>query len=94
MSKFPEWSPELEWDLYGRNAMASSKQEGSRAVYDRLRELSKGEPGSVSLEIPDAEIAKSDLAPGISCIRVLQNPLLGFSAEMIFFVKDEWIKEQ
>lgn len=48
----------------------------------------------ITIEIPDAEIAKSDFAPGISCIRIAQNPLLGFSAEMIFFVKDEWVKDE
>ena len=47
----------------------------------------------ITIEIPDAEIAKSDFAKGISCIRVPQNPLLSFSAEMVFFVKNEWIKE-
>lgn len=48
----------------------------------------------ITLEIPDAKISKSKWMPkGVSIILVDQNPLVSFSSELKFSVRDEWIKK-
>lgn len=97
----PEWSPELEEDL--RNAYHNSKPEGSpshhtglKAVYDRLRELSREEIGAgINLVIPEAIVMPIPGLPGFSKVEVKRNASLPYSAVGLnFFARDEWIKEQ
>lgn len=48
----------------------------------------------ITIEIPDAETVESEWMPkGISMIRVKQNPLYTSTGTMVFYVKNEWIKE-
>ena len=52
----------------------------------------------ITLEIPDdevIEVVKSKwMPPGVSLVRIKQDPVVGFDSELRYFVRDEWIKEE